>query len=506
MMGEETKRPVDAMAAPGAETYATAMQQQEQRKKRKLDKKLAMESGQWMRCMFKVVRKNRYCNNARVEGLEYCGNHVPADATAFSKKSQQYDQELRVRVPCPIDGAHSVYKFDLEKHVKVCNATRVAAMAKLLPYYSEDINSGTHAKETGRQAALEDEQDGGDGDDSTAKEGEREHDGPSEQQEKSLIDRLARLNFAGLAAHINQVYDRCVGEIPLQKRYHKCCDALMEEKTAAGASKNVLRHIEQQASILGNMEEVHLLDSDAAFIELGAGRGMLSLAMAQALPGNLYVLIDRAGGRGKADHFIREASSDQKQPTVMRAKIDIRHLNLAGMPELADKSVVGMSKHLCGVATDLSIRSLHTLPCPQSQQEQVKSSGLTALFKGVAIALCCHHACNWADYVNPQFINEQGFTSEEFTLLAAMTSWATCAMSGAGDSVQYVLNINHADRAILGRKCKRILDTGRMLYLRQLGLEAKLVHYCTVEASVENCLLLAWRSSLVATSHSNAGK
>jgi hypothetical protein len=38
---------------------------QQQRKKRKLDKANAMESGQWDRCLFKVVRKNRYCNNQR---------------------------------------------------------------------------------------------------------------------------------------------------------------------------------------------------------------------------------------------------------------------------------------------------------------------------------------------------------------------------------------------------------------------------------------------------------
>jgi tRNA:m4X modification enzyme len=52
--------------------------------------------------------------------------------------------------------------------------------------------------------------------------------------------------------------------------------------------------------------------------------------------------------------------------------------------------VVAMSKHLCGVATDLSLRALTTtLP-------------MTKL-KGIAIALCCHHACHWPDYVNPAF-------------------------------------------------------------------------------------------------------
>lgn len=36
-----------------------------QRKRRKQAKAEAKDGGQWDRCMFKVVRKNRYCNIAR---------------------------------------------------------------------------------------------------------------------------------------------------------------------------------------------------------------------------------------------------------------------------------------------------------------------------------------------------------------------------------------------------------------------------------------------------------
>jgi hypothetical protein len=57
---------------------------------------------------------------------------------------------------------------------------------------------------------------------------------------------------------------------------------------------------------------------------------------------------------------------------------------------------------------------------------------------------------------------------------------------------QFGVVCSQADRAVLGRKCKRIIDAGRVDFLRSLGLEAKLVHYCDVEESVENCLLLAW--------------
>lgn len=49
------------------------------------------------------------------------------------------------------------------------------------------------------------------------------------------------------------------------------------------------------------------------------------------------------------------------------------------------------------------------------------------------------------------------------------------------------------DRALLGRKCKRIIDAGRAAYLEHFGMKTRLVHYCDTNDSLENCLLLAWR-------------
>ena len=46
--------------------------------------------------------------------------------------------------------------------------------------------------------------------------------------------------------------------------------------------------------------------------------------------------------------------------TLCRLTIDIRHLVLSRAGWSSRKPVVGMSKHLCGVATDLSLRCLHS--------------------------------------------------------------------------------------------------------------------------------------------------
>ncbi|ETM38641.1 hypothetical protein L914_15089 [Phytophthora nicotianae] len=464
-----------------------------QRKRRKQVKAEAKDGGQWDRCMFRVVRKNRYCNISRVPGSLFCGNHLPDNDAVVSKKSQKFKAATRRRVPCPVDASHTVYEYDLAKHVLVCNRVKDADAMKKLPYYSHNINSGSQCsgKEDGKASDTEE----------PAVEKEDEHSTPSAQEQQGIIDKLQAIDFADLRKRIEVAYASCVGELALEKLHHKCCDQLFEEKKKAGASKSVLRHIEQQASIIGHMEKVQLLeDPNAAFVELGAGRGMLSLALAQMYPDSLYVLIDRAHTRGKADRFIggdgKVDEAAKESSSTLRAKIDIRHLNFAGMQEILNKPVVCMSKHLCGVATDLSLRAIaQTLP--EFKSDKVTplegATSISSSFQGLAIALCCHHVCAWEDYANPEFFLSQGFKPEEFELLTSMTSWTTCGMGLEGDAVQHILGISKDDRAVLGRKCKRIIDAGRAAYLAQLQLKTRLVHYCDTKDSLENCLLVAWR-------------
>ncbi|CAH0473969.1 unnamed protein product [Peronospora belbahrii] len=471
-----------------------------QRKRRKQIKTKSKENGHWERCMFKVVRKNRYCNISRVPGSLFCGNHLPDNNTVMSQKSQKFKVATRRRVPCPVDGSHTVYEYDLAKHVLVCNRVKDANIMKRLPYYSHNINSGTHCASgedcnVGVNGAMEHER-------VTENEGENEHLVPSVQEQQSIIDKLLAIDFSDLRRRIETVYESYVGELALEKLHHKCCDQLLEKKKKAGASRSLLRHIEQQTSIIGHMEKVNLLqNSNAAFVELGAGRGMLSLALAHIFPASLYVLIDRAHTRGKADRFIGGDSNSEEvaqvNSTTLRAKIDIRHLNFAGMAEILNKPIVCMSKHLCGVATDLSLRAItQTIPETNNAKVPATESKLTSVsssFQGLAIALCCHHVCAWEDYVNPAFFLAHGFKADEFELLTSMTSWSTCGMGLKGDAVEHILGISKDDRAILGRKCKRIIDAGRAAFLEHFHMKTRLVYYCDTDDSLENCLLLAWR-------------
>lgn len=84
-----------------------------------------------------------------------------------------------------------MYEYDLEKHVLVCNKVKDANTMKLLPYYTENINSGTHcgADETvaSADAVVEDEVESKGEDAET-----EEHAGLTVKEEQGLINKLVR--------------------------------------------------------------------------------------------------------------------------------------------------------------------------------------------------------------------------------------------------------------------------------------------------------------------------
>ena len=77
--------------------------------------------------------------------------------------------------------------------------------------------------------------------------------------------------------------------------------------------------------------------------------------------------------------------------------IDITHLDLGAVPELAGKSVVCISKHLCGMATDVTLVCLRRL-CELRSSHPDRPS-----LAGLGIATCCHHRCTWRDYVGKKW-------------------------------------------------------------------------------------------------------
>ena len=158
-----------------------------------------------------------------------------------------------------------------------------------------------------------------------------------------------------------------------------------------------------------------------------------------------------------------------------------------------------MSKHLCGAATDLALRCMENFA--QNAPERTKT---------ILIALCCHHRCDWKNYVGKDFLRSHSFKAEEFSLLCGLTSWATCGTgkpredSAKKSKLQQEDNNPHTDRyerlalprdkrEEIGRRAKRILDQGRCQYIRNvLKLpKVKLCYYVDLKYTLENVVLIA---------------
>ncbi|NXP25908.1 TRM13 enzyme, partial [Scytalopus superciliaris] len=445
------------------------------------------------RCGHFVLRKGRFCRMVPVPGRRFCGEH-----------GLEEEQSDRKRIPCPLDPKHTVYEDQLQKHLKKCNSREKPKPV----YFVQDINAGLKdaAEIPENQVSLS---------------------SLSIEELQNLIIKLKKASN-GLELHLKE---QILSHQALQ-------EALNDPKNGESAFK----HLKQQASILGNLEKLHLLGPGRCFVEFGAGRGKLSHWVDVALQnveGVQFLLVERATTRFKVD-----GKHKRRDSIFERLQVDIQHLCLNKVPilEKTKLPVVGIGKHLCGAATDLALRCLvesYTACCdgenkePEAKRSRAALTGVvpdTAAdngkniedpkpVAGIVIALCCHHKCDWTHYVGREFFKSVGLGPVEFHYFQRMSSWATCGMQetshkastseesedqpndteeheqtfsrteSGSDTLQGILTVE--ERKEIGCLCKRLIDHGRIEYLQQQGYKAALQYYTEFAVSLENVLLTA---------------
>uniref|UniRef100_A0A3Q3A1S1 tRNA:m(4)X modification enzyme TRM13 n=1 Tax=Kryptolebias marmoratus TaxID=37003 RepID=A0A3Q3A1S1_KRYMA len=279
------------------------------------------------------------------------------------------------------------------------------------------------------------------------------------------------------------------------------------------------------ASILGHLEDLGLLQRGRCFVEFGAGRGKLSHWIHEDLQ---LLLVERSSTRFKVDGKHQDTGAEFE-----RLQVDIQHLDLRKVPLLQQKKLplVGVGKHLCGAATDLALRCLletskvreETEPAPKRLRSSEPRPGEdpetsepgpgTGPVLGMALALCCHHRCEWRHYVGQQFFLQRGLGPAEFSAFCRMSSWATCGFrlsnqdcpsqdptnqrveheghkpAAETDAVTGLLSA--AERQHVGRLCKLMIDGGRHHFLKTKGFSSKLIRYVEPQVTLENILLTA---------------
>ncbi|KAJ1330482.1 hypothetical protein BSLG_009400 [Batrachochytrium salamandrivorans] len=177
------------------------------------------------------------------------------------------------------------------------------------------------------------------------------------------------------------------------------------------------------------------------YAEFGCGKAEMSKFIYSTVPVDTrYLLIDRKVMKLKIDKVFRANAKWE------RVTLDIKDLYFRGIEDVNQLPVVAVSKHLCGVATDLSLRCLS-----RYIKDSAASSPPLPRLDGMVIALCCHQLCRYADYVNPDFLAVCHISEGDFDLLVAVSTWALCGEQsgfGADTASKHSQNVSMADIAI----------------------------------------------------------
>ncbi|KAB1274171.1 tRNA:mX modification enzyme TRM13-like protein [Camelus dromedarius] len=348
------------------------------------------------RCGYYVEKKKRFCRMVVAAGKRFCGEHAGAAE----------EENTRKRILCPLDPKHTVYEDQLAKHLKKCNSrekpkpSNEPAERKKLEIEEGIIDN---VRFTRKQAEISSvmfsfcfvkdffiqDINAGLKDETEISEQLVPISSLSEEQLENLIKKLRKAS-EGLNSTLKD-------QIMSHPALH---DALHDPKNGDSATK----HLKQQVCLSHsnatenglfvhllkaivfnncNIEKLKLLGPRRCFVEFGAGKGKLShwvdIALKDAEEVH-FILVEKVTTRFKVDGKHRKKNS-----VFERLQIDIQHLCLTfnflcpqssdllfyllqginlqfcakrlrdKIPLLSKEKlpVVGIGKHLCGVATGM---------------------------------------------------------------------------------------------------------------------------------------------------------
>ena len=237
----------------------------------------------------------------------------------------------------------------------------------------------------------------------------------------------------------------------------------------------------------------------AAVVDLGAGKALLTRAVYEALRRQTACVALDTRRESAKDLFYdpRPPAADGDAPyaRVVGDVGDLARLELPLPPE-ARGGVVVIAKHLCGSATDAGLRAL----C-------APDGALAAWAGACCIAPCCHQKARPAAHCNRRFLAERGFGADdaertrggavserEFRTLTMLVqiSRAADARGFAGYKRSNFLRVLGFRRCReLGRLARRLLEEGRLRYLREHGWDARLVRYVDASVTPDNLAIIA---------------
>ncbi|XP_046905965.1 tRNA:m(4)X modification enzyme TRM13 homolog [Hypomesus transpacificus] len=500
------------------------------------------------RCAFYVERKKRFCKMQVGSGRRFCGEHAHAEKE--SKKR---------RISCPLDPKHTVFEDLLEKHLKKCNSREKPRPV----YYVQDINAGpacdegssrcevplTDRSKTELDLLLKKLR-------SAVKGLKLEHqdsilshpsliealNDPNNgdfackhlKQQASLLGNMEALNLLGP----NQCFvEFGAGKGKLSHWIHvalKANDNIHFLLVERSSSRFKVDGKHQSTDAKFQRLQVDIQHLDLSKVPILGENGLPVVGMGKHLCGAatdlaLRCLLERSG----KTHHGMDDQPPRKKKKILPLPIedlepDDRALNgevkVSGIAIALFKSFIylalrcllersGKTHHgMDDQPPSNGVKKKKILPLPiEDLEPDDRALNGEVKVSGIAIALCCHHRCDWRHYVGKEFFRERGLGASEFDAFQRMSSWATCGMRKAkespmqpcqsdhttekstkgedGNILQEILSIE--DREHIGSLCKLLINQGRVHFLEQKGYTSSLRYYTSKDVSLENVLLTA---------------
>ena len=262
--------------------------------------------------------------------------------------------------------------------------------------------------------------------------------------------------------------------------------------------------------VCGLVEEVQQTEATPLVLDIGAGKALLTRAIYEAFQRSVAVVAldsrrPKTESHKTGDLFydpIDDSMNPDDEPYT-RVVADVRYLAARTVVPLAKSKhggVIAITKHLCGGATDSSLMALCDAP-------------LDEFVGACCLAPCCHQKTKKDQYCNIEFLESMGFCrtyiglrgsvqDNDFRIFGQLISLSkSTELKGFEFKKSLLLTLVGFQRAKqLGRQCRRLIEEGRMRYLRAHGFDVHLVRYCDESITNDNLAIIARRPRSNSTS------
>ncbi|XP_066997014.2 tRNA:m(4)X modification enzyme TRM13 homolog isoform X3 [Anabrus simplex] len=424
-------------------------------------------------CQYFVARKRRYCRMTVKEGQHFCGEHIDHNEIPV-----EHAEVLR-RIPCPYDPKHfSSVTAEMSKLTDM----ELAAIGILLDEEEEE-----HHQFKKRKWVHEAWQN-------------RECDGEFATLYKELIDdetkffeyfRMSENCFnillSKLEVHLKRQDIRWRKALTRRERFAFRLSTCFEQRLQNHLKKCNARQKQNPDYIIPGINNDPAVTENKRTKSLAETEGEDLLELIEKIK---YISEDVIPVVAKEIYCHSVLADELKNPEYGPSTLKHRLQNASLLGHIEHSNL--LQPDTCfiefGAGRDLALRCF-TTTCN------------IATSMGIIMAPCCHHKGDWSNYIGKEFLLAYGINAEEFWPMTGIASWATCGISNCmsrtaeSDCKQsnrfLTLNLRPEEKEDIGRKCKQILDYGRLKYLEALGFRSKLVYYISEQISPENLCMVA---------------